>query len=275
MRLIELGLRHHIVAAVGACGVDLKFSRPHLGSRDIEGLLRVVKCGAGGVSVFGQLRRSIEGLLGIQKVGLGLRLRLARRGQRQFIKLPHPCVGLGNRALRLHHGGFQFARFQRYQRLTLDDPLAFQHQHVIDGAGNLAADLDPERRLDMAAGDHALHQIAAPDLIDHDGRAPYQPRALPRADAERQHNREGEPFVRPDRGPCSCRRNGIGSRKRNRLFDHFNVIQSRPIGGRVMSLDTWFFNFRPAHPDQLSKHSSMSSADVALGQAGRNCKPPR
>src|SRR5665647_3104833 len=109
--------------------------------------------------------------------------------------------------------------------LTLADPLALLHQHVLDGTGNLAADLHPERRLDMTAGDYGLHQIAAPDLIDDDGRSPKHPHALPAAGAERQHDDEDEPFVRPDRGPCGRRRERTFSRKSNRLFGHFNAMQ--------------------------------------------------
>ena len=171
--------------------------------------------------------RSI-GLLGVEQRCLRLRQRFARRGQRQFVELPHPRLGLGDRALRLHHGRLQLAGFQRDQRLALADPLALLHQHVVDGAGDLAADLDPERRLDMAAGDHRLDQIAAHDLIDDDGGPEDQPRALPAADAERHQHRQHEPSVRPDRRPCGGDVERILSRKRNRLFDHFGAMQIAP-----------------------------------------------
>ena len=106
MRLIELGLRHHIVAAAGACREDLKFGGAYLGARDVEGLLRVVERLTRGVAVPGKCRGAVERLLRIQEIGLRLCQRFARRRQCQFIKLPHPRFGLGDRALRLHHRAF-------------------------------------------------------------------------------------------------------------------------------------------------------------------------
>ncbi len=201
MRLIELGLRHHIIAAACARGVDLKFGGAHLGARDVEGLLRVVERLTRGVAVPRKCRGAVECLLRIQEIRLRLCQRFARRRQCQFIELPHPRFRLGDRSLRLHHGRLQLARFQRDQRLALADLLAFLHQHLVDGAGDLASDLGPERRLDMAAGDDRLQQIAARNLIDYDRWPPYQPHALPGADTESQRNGEDEPFVNPDRGP--------------------------------------------------------------------------
>src|SRR5450755_3279781 len=77
--------------------------------------------------------------------------------------------------------------------------LALLDQHVLDGAGDLAADLDPVRRLDVAAGDHGLHQIAALDLIDHDRGAEQKSRALPGPEAHDNDHREDEPSMRQQR----------------------------------------------------------------------------
>jgi hypothetical protein len=96
----------------------------------------------------------------------------------------------------LHDRGFQFARLKRYQGLSLADALAFLHQHLLDRAGNLAADFDPERRLDVARGDDRLHQIAAFDLFDDDRRSQDQPRPLPAADAKNDRHRQDEPPMR-------------------------------------------------------------------------------
>jgi hypothetical protein len=44
--------------------------------------------------------------------------------------------------------------------------------------------------------------------------------------------------------------------------------KSRPIGGRVFCPELDHLIVRPAHRGQLSNHSSMPGADVALGQYG-------
>ena len=233
MRLIELGLRHHIVAAAGACGVDLEFSRAHLGSRDVQDLLGVVERRARGISVLRKVRRPVEGLPGVQKVCLRLRQRFARRGQRQFIELPHPRLGLGDCPLRLHDGRSLLAGFKRNQGLALADPLALLHQHVIDRAGDLASDLGPERRLDMTAGNDGLHQIAAPGLIDNDRRPQNHPRTLPAADTERQQYGEDKPSVGPERKECARSRDCTHEHRIDRLFSHFNFVAARQLLGAL------------------------------------------
>jgi hypothetical protein len=87
----------------------------------------------------------------------------------------------------------------------------------------------------MAAGNDGLHQIAAPDLIDDDGRAPYQPYALPCADAESEHDCKDEPFVGPDRGECLGSHDRALVRRVDCLLGHCAVIAARHPKRRACS----------------------------------------
>ena len=84
------------------------------------------------------------------------------------MQLPHPGIGLRDRALRLDDGGFQLAWFKGDQWLALLDCLALVDQDISDRARDLASDIDAVGRFHIAARHHRLHEISPHHGIDDD-----------------------------------------------------------------------------------------------------------
>jgi hypothetical protein len=64
---------------------------------------------------------------------------------------------LRDRALGLRESGHQFMIFYRHEDLPLGHTLPLIDLHGLDGARDLAADDDPERRLHAAGRDNTFH----------------------------------------------------------------------------------------------------------------------
>ena len=183
-----------MVAAAGTSRENQQFRISGLGLGDIDGLDGLIERGTRAVAVPGELDDAVVGLLRIEQGRLGLLLRLLGRRQCQLGHLAHPCFRLGNGSLGLDDARARLLVIKQDQRLPGLDHLPFGDRNGGHHSGDLAADVDPKRRLDMAAGHNRLHQLAPVCRVHDNARSQHQRGAKICSKADASHDHDDGPF---------------------------------------------------------------------------------
>ena len=172
-----------LAAAGQGTGIEL-LRRIHLRAGQGRGLADLIERGIADETLRKQSLAAAQRGIRVVQIDLGLPQVLLGHRRLDFAQLTQPGNSLQHRQIGLLPGRPLFVGCQFDQQIASLDGLPFKHRYLPDGAGDLRADVDPVRCLDMTAGDHRLNEIAP-----HDGFDSYF-RALPPAQSEPAQQRE-------------------------------------------------------------------------------------
>ena len=173
-RLAELSVDHDVIAAARLHRHNLELGAFDLSLRHIQCTGRLVERRSGRVTVGTELAGSVESVLRAGQRRLRLVSCLFCGRLRQFLHLAQARFGLGDDPFRLGNCRSQFAVIELNERLARFDSLPFHHRHTRHHRGDLAADVDPERRFHMTASDDRLEEQPAHGHLTDDLGSKYR-----------------------------------------------------------------------------------------------------
>ena len=126
----------------------------------VESLLRVVERRLADESLAEQVDVAAQLGARVVAIELGLAQRLLGHRCLHLAQLAQPRLRLCDGHVGLRRRCLQLGTLELEQHLPGDDALAFADGDALDVAHDLGADRDTMRRLDVAAGDDRLHEVA-------------------------------------------------------------------------------------------------------------------